>query len=213
MRKTALLLLIGLLSGCATHAEIKMPVVSQVQNASYQNKTLSYDILYSQPQPGIFTEGEQQSLTPLEDAELSVASASTLRDFPELMLEQLPASVNYAENSADLKLHVQIIAHDKKGPAYSDYEFGKSLGKGIASLGFASDEYDIIADFDAKYTIEQDNKKIFSKNYEVKETEDHQEGQFDLSNELDDITSQILEKHIILTLNDFFSEAADYIDP
>ncbi|WP_156804883.1 hypothetical protein [Vreelandella jeotgali] len=73
-------------------------------------------------------------MTPLEDAELSVASASTLRDFPELMLEQLPASVNYAENSADLKLHVQIIAHDKKVPLIPTMNLAKAWAKGLQVL-------------------------------------------------------------------------------
>lgn len=213
MKKLALIFMIAFLSGCATHAEIKMPVVNKVHDSAYENKTLQYNILYSQPQPGIVTGGEQQSLTPLEDAELSIASSSTLEDLSALILEQLPASVSHLDNNADLVLSIQIVAHDKKGPAYAEHQFAKSLGKGLLTLGTAPSEYIIIADFDAKYTLEQQGKEAFSKDYKVEELVNHQEGDFDFSNAKDDLTSQILEKHLILTLNDFFTEAAAYVKP
>ncbi len=208
MKKVVLLLMIAVLGGCATHAEIKMPTVTNVHDAVYENKTLNYEILYSQPKPGVFSGGEQLPLAPLEKAELSVASASTLKELPKLIFNQLPVSVKHLAENPDLTLKLEITAHDKKGPAFSDHEFAKSLGKNLLTLGFGSSEYNIVADFDAKYILEQDGNVIFTKNFKVKDEVDHEKGDFDSYNTLNEFTSQMLEKHLILTLHEFFTEAA-----
>ncbi|MGB5446125.1 MAG: hypothetical protein WBM99_11530 [Psychromonas sp.] len=211
MKKVLILLGAVVLTGCATHADIKMPAVTKVHNPVYENKTLNYEILYSQPKPGVFTGGEQLALAPLEKAELSVASASTLKELPKFIFEQLPVSVKHLVNSADLTLKLELTAHDKKGPAYADHEFTKSLGKNLLTLGLASEEYNIVADFDVKYSLIQDNKEIYSKEFKVRDEVDHERGDFDSFNTLNEFTSQILEKHLILTLHDFFTEAAVHV--
>lgn len=211
MKKLLILLGAIILTGCSTHADIKMPVVTKVHNAAYENKTLNYEILYGQPKPGIFTGGEQLPLAPLETAELSVASAAALKDLPTVIFDQLPMSVKYLAQDADLKLKLELVAHDKKGPAYADLEFFKSFTKNLVTLGFASDEYDIIADFDVKYVLIQDEKELFSKQFKVKEQVDHEKGDFEAYGSLNEYTGQILEKHLILTLHEFFTEAAPHI--
>lgn len=211
MKKIILLLMVSVLAGCATHAEIKMPVTIKVHDAAYENKTLHYEILYSQPKPGVFSGGEQLPLAPLEKAELSIASASTLKELPKLIFEQLPVSVKYLANNPDLTLKLEITAHDKLGPAYADYEFAKSFGKNLLTLGFASAEYNIVADFDAKYILEQKGEVIFTKDFRVRDEVDHEKGDFDSFNSLNEFTSQILEKHLILTLHEFFKAAAMHV--
>ena len=193
--------------GCATHATIEMPAVTQVYNKSFENKTFSYEILYSQPKPGVITGGEQMPLVPLEHAELSVASAATLKKLPDYIFEQLPSSVKRAgEGQSDFKLVVELIAHDKKGPAYSKYEAGKSIGKNLLTLGLGSAEYNIVADFDSEYRLYKGEQEVFAKSYKVDESVDHQRGDFESFNSLNDYSGQLLEKHLILTLNDFFKE-------
>ena len=211
MKKVVLLLIIAVLGGCATHAEIKMPTVTKVHSAVYENKTLNYEVLYSQPKPGVFSGGEQLPLVPLEKAELSVASASTLKELPKLIFNQLPVSVKHLAENPDLTLKLEITAHDKKGPAFSDHEFAKSLGKNLLTLGFGSSEYNIVADFDAKYILEQNGKVIFAKDFKVRDEVDHEKGDFDSYNTLKEFTSQMLEKHLILTLHEFFTEAAVHV--
>ncbi|AOW77634.1 hypothetical protein A3Q34_12695 [Colwellia sp. PAMC 20917] len=211
MKKLVLLLMFAVLGGCASHAEIKMPTLTAVHDPVYENKTLNYEVLYSQPKPGIFSGGEQLPLAPLENAELSVASASTLRDLPKLIFNQLPVSVKHLADNADLTLKLEITAYDKKGPAYSDHEFAKSLGKNLLTLGFASSEYNIVADFDVKYILEQRGKVIFTKDFKVKDEVDHEKGDFDSYNTLNEFTSQMLEKHFTLTLHSFFTEAAMHL--
>jgi len=209
--KKVILLMIVIMEGCASHAEITMPTVTKVHNPAYENKTLNYEILYSQPKPGIFTGGEQLALAPLEKAELSVASASTLKELPKFIFNQLPVSVKYVAENADLELKLEITAHHKKGPAYSDYESAKSFGKNLLTLGLASSEYNIVADFDVKYVLIQNGKEAFSKSFKVRDEVDHEKGDFDSFNTLNEFTSQILEKHFILTLHTFFSEAAKHV--
>lgn len=195
--------------GCTTHATIEMPPVTQVYNKSFENKTFSYEILYSQPKPGVITGGEQMPSVPLEQAELSVASAATLKKLPDYIFEQLPTNVKRAgEGQSDFKLVVDLIAHDKKGPAYSRYEAGKSFGKNLLTLGLGPAEYNIVADFDAEYRLYEGGQEVFVKSYEVEESVDHQRGGFEGFNSLNDYAGQLLERHLILTLNDFFKESS-----
>jgi len=212
MKKLLVALMALTMAGCATHANIEMPAVSQVYDTAYEDKSISHEVFYSQPKPGVFTGGEQLPMAPLAEAELSVASASVLRDLPNYIYEQLPASVKRASpEQADYNLVVELTAHHKKGPAYADYEMGKSFGKDLLTLGFGSSEYDIIADFDVAYKLVGDSETIFEKSYTVKESVDHEKGDFEGYNSLNEYTGQMLEKHLILTLNDFFQEAAPHL--
>lgn len=208
MKKFVTMTLALLLTGCATHANITAPVVSKVYDKAYDNKSLSYSILYSQPKPGIFTGGEQLPLTPLEKAELSIASSATLSKLSDYIFQQLPSNVQRAlDNNGDFKLVVEITAHHKKGPSYADYEAGKSFAKGMVTLGFGSDEYDIIADFDATYKLYVGDEIKFEKSYKVNDSVDHERGKFESFNAVNDVAGQLLEKHLIITLNNFFTEA------
>lgn len=210
MKKLFTILAVITLSGCATHANITMPTVTQVTDKAYENKTISYEVMYSQPKPGVFSEGNQLPLKPLKAAELSVASATTLKKLPNYILQQLPVSTETAaKGQGDLNLKIELYAHDKKGPAYAEYEMAKSLGKSLLTLGLGSSEYEIIADFDATYTLMQGHKEVFSKKYKVKDHADHERNQFEGFNGLNEYAGQMLEKHLVLTLNDFFKQAAN----
>lgn len=204
----AILAAVILVTGCATHAKIDMPGVSEVVSPAFENKSFSQEVLYSQPQPGMFSGGEQQTLKPLNEQELSVASAATLSKLPTYIKDQLPASSKVVNSTeSDFKLRVELMAHDKKGPAFADYEFGKSLIKSMLTFGFGSSEYDIIADFEVKYILSSSGKDLFAKSYSVSESVDHERGKLESFNSLNDFAGQLLEKHLILTLNDFFLTA------
>ncbi|MDE2000060.1 MAG: hypothetical protein KGI91_16565 [Burkholderiales bacterium] len=197
------------LAGCATHAQINVPALERVHSSAFENKAFGYEILYSQPRPGVFSGGDQLPLVPLDKAELSVASAVTLKKLPEYIYDQLPADVKKADpKNADYVLHVELVAHDKKGPAYADYQTGKTTAMKLISLGLASANYEIIADFDAKYTLLSHGRVVAEKSYVVKDSVDHQRGDFENFNSLNDYTGQMLEKHLIITLNDFFKSSS-----
>ncbi|WP_458526834.1 hypothetical protein [Onishia taeanensis] len=198
------------LSGCASHAQIDMPVVSQVHTPVLEGKTLAYDIYYSQPTPGLFNAGKQQALAPLEEAELSIASAATLKNLPDYIYEQLPSSVSRGEpGNSDYRVHVELTAHDKKGPVFADFQLAETVGKGFLTLGLAPSEYQIIADFEARYELHAKDILIYAEDYTVKDDVDHERGDFETYNSVNDPAGQLLKKHLILTLNDFFSDAAE----
>lgn len=209
MKKLIALSATVVITGCATHAQITVPPVAKVYSQTFENKTFGHEILYSQPKPGVFSGGEQQPLLPLEKAELSVASAATLRRLPQYIYDQLPATAKRAASPADADyvLHVELTAHDKKGPAFADYQAGKTAALKFVSLGMASNNYAIVADFDAKYTLLQQGQVVTEKSYKVKDSVDHQRGNFEGFNSLNDYTDQMLQKHLIMTLNDFFKAA------
>lgn len=208
MKNCSIALCLVLVTGCATHADIKTAAVTQLQSKNFENKSLSYNVLYSQPQPGVFTSGNQTTLKPLEQSELSIASAATLKNLPEYIYKQLPASVIKGEkNRSEFNLEVDLIAHDKAGPAYADYQAMKSFGKGMLTLGLGSSDYNIVADFDVTYKLTSHGKEIYSKEYTVKDSVQHQRGQLESFNSLNDFSGQLLEKHLMLTLNSFFKEA------
>ena len=208
MKKYFAYLLIAFLSGCATHADIKVPALQQVPSDAWRDKSFTYQILYSQPRPGLRSGDEMQPLRPFEHAELSAASAATLKKLPEYIAAQIPSSRVSREGAADYMLVVEIRARHKRGPAYSDYEAGKSVAKNLLSLGFAASEYNIVADFEATYRLQTaSGETVASKRYDVKDAVRHQRGDFESLNSLNDYTSQILEKHLLITLNDFFRSA------
>ncbi len=212
MKKLFAVSLSLMLAGCATHANIDMPVVSQVYDSFYENKSISYNIKYSQPEPGLFTAGEQMPLVDIKDAKLSVASAATLKKLPEYITQQLPPSVKISENnSSDFEIIVELVAKDKKGPAYADYNAGESFVKNFLTIGFAASEYQIVADFSANYKLYYQGKEIYAEKYVINESVDHERGDFDSFNSLNDYAGQLLERHLILTLNDFFKDSAEAI--
>lgn len=198
------------LTGCATPAQISMPTVQKVVHTAYENKTIKYDVLYSQPKPGMLSGGEQQPMQPIENAELSVASAKTLTNIRQYIQDQLPNSSKLLKKGeSDLDLVIRMKAFHKKGPAYADFEGMKSFGKSLLTFGLASNEYDIIADFEVTYDLTKNGQILFSKDYKVKESVDHERGKLDGFNELNVYAAELLEKHLIITLNDFFGEAAN----
>lgn len=202
-----------LASGCATHAKIESPVVSEVRHPVYENKSFHTEVYYSQPQPGIFNGSKQLPLVPLDEATLSVASAMVMSRFESMVERQLPpSSVISGQLGSDYMLRVELVCNNKKGPVYADHEFLKSVGKGILTLGLASSEYDIIADFNVKYELIKGGDVLFEKSYDVAEQVDHERGKFESINSVNDYPPVLFEKHLLLTLNDFFVEAAGPLD-
>ena len=198
------------LTGCAQHATIDMPYVEATYKEEWQGKKFDYDILYSQPKPGVFTGGEQMPLMPIEKAELSVASSATLRKFPEYLMKQLPAGSKIgSDEDFDYKIKVEMEAYDKKGPAYADYNAGESMAKGLLTLGLAASEYEIIADFKVTYSIQDAaGNELLKQTYTVKDSVEHERSDFESFNSLNDYAGQLLEKHLIITLNEFAKKAA-----
>lgn len=208
MKKLLILAFAIFLTGCATHAKITAPVVSRVQDPAYDNKVMRYDILYTQPKPGFITGGEMMPLRPLDDAELSVASAKSLAKLPDYIFAQLPANMKRSTTeNGDFQFRVVLVAHHKKGPTYADYLLGSTMVHHALTLGLGSDKYHLIADFDVTYSLSTDGHPVFQKTYNVRESLDHENGPFESLNSPDEYANQLFEKYMLLSLNDFFKEA------
>lgn len=196
------------LAGCASHPQISSPVVERANSERWDGKSFSYELLYSQPKPGVFSSGQQQELAPIGKAQLSVGSAQVLSNFPTIVDQILPAKASLTKSeSSDYALKVALIANDKKGPTYAEYEFGKSLAKGLVTLGLGAAEYNIVADFSVEYTLSNKNGERFSKKYNINESIDNEKGAFEIHDRNSDYAAELLKKHIIVTASSFFSEA------
>ncbi len=199
------------LSGCATHGEVTVPVKLAVDNPTFHGKTFSSELLYSQPEPGVFSDGKQQPLTPIEDANLSVGASRVLSQFNNLFSRQLPAAASLGpKENSDYSFTVELTAKDKKGPSFADFDMLASTGKSLLTLGLGSSEYTIIADFDVTYKLETtDGESVLEKSYSVHDEVDHERGKLDGYDIGDDLAARLLEKHIVLTMNDFFQSTLE----
>jgi len=196
------------IGGCATHAVVEQVVVQKINSQNFQNKSFEYDVLYSQPKPGVFSGGEQLPLMPIENAELSVASAKVLSRLNEILKSNLPDSVKIVDEKGDYELQLAITAKDKKGPAYADYDMAASLGKSLLTLGLGSSEYTIVANFDVEYSL-KDSKgvEIYKNKYSVDEELDHEKSKLEGHDIGHSLAEQLLNKHINLTIQDFLRMA------
>ena len=198
--------------GCATHAKIDMPVISKVNSTKWQGKTFRYEVFYSQPKPGVFSSGEQEELKPLSEATLSVGSAQVMTILPQILADQLPVNTVLTDSEkADYRLRVEMVAHHKLGPAYPDYKTGKNLAKGLLTLGMGADEYDIVADFDVKYSLTSKEGKEFEKEFTVNDSIEHERSSIEFKNNTFDYASELLRKHIMVTSSAFLKEASQQL--
>jgi hypothetical protein len=209
----AAVLLAASISGCATHATIQQPALAKVSKTEWNSKTLNYKILFSQPEPGLIGGGEQQPMTPLKDAKLSLGSEMALKDLPTHLEQQMPAGVKLVnDDSGDYGLEIRITAHSKRGPAYGDYQFLSSFAKNLLILGLGPKDYLLIADFDAEYALSSKGGDRFSKTFTVKDSVEHQRGPFESLFSPNEYAAQLLRKHMSVTLNDFLKQAADKVN-
>ena len=133
-----------------------------------------------------------------------------LQKMATYLQSQMPPTTKHVEKGqpSDMMLVVEMEVYVRRGPAYSDHQFAKSVAKGMLSLGLAPSDYKIIADFDVKYSLKQEGRELISKAYKINDSVKHQKGDFEKFSTLDDYSAQMLEKHMVLTLNDFLKEAA-----
>ncbi|MCD9513304.1 hypothetical protein [Photobacterium carnosum] len=195
-----------ILTGCATHGVVTIPIKAPIVNPEFDGKTFTTQLFYSQPEPGLFTAGKQLQLKPIEDAQLSVGASRVLSHFNSLFKIQLPeGSIFVNKGISDYTLIIELYAKDKFGPSYADYDALLSLGKSFLTLGLGSAEYTIIADFNITYKLKDSKGNIlYKKDFSVNEKVDHEKDAFDHFAMGDDLASELLEKNIVLTMNDFF---------
>lgn len=201
------------LSGCASHAKIERKALNSVSIPAMYDKTINNEVFYSQPLPGVFNGKEMQDVQPLEDVQLSVASAEVMDGIDNLLAKHKPLNTTVTDGNADYMLRVTIIANDKKGPVYGDHEFMKSVAKNMLTLGFAGSDYEIVSDFKITYELYQDNQLIHQKTQKMNDSYDHDSGfiEFNKFENVDKASRAAFEKHIGESITTFYQEAKSKI--
>ncbi len=214
MKKSLIAALLALtITGCATHATIDQPTLPQVTKTAWSSKTLSYKILFSQPEPGLIGGGEQQPMTPLKDAKLSIGSKIVMKDLPAELEKQMPAGIKLiSDDGSDYGLEIRITAHNKKGPVYPDHQFLASFAKNLFMFGLGPQDFELVADFDAEYTLTNKSGERYAKTFTVSDRVEHQKGLFEGAFSPNEYAAQLMRKHMALTLNDFLKQAADKVN-
>lgn len=211
MKPILLMVAVVWLTGCASHAKIKMKGMMPVASEQFSGKSFHHDIYYTQPKPGMFfAGGDEMPMKPLSEAELSVHSSSVLLKFPDYIKKQLPVSATIGTDKMhDYLIRVELTAYNKMGPAYYEHEFFKSVFFGVLTLGLSPSLYDLKAEFDVTYSLlDADGKILYTKSYNVDEKLDHQMSAFDKMALLSDLSQQLFEKHLLETMNDFLLNAS-----
>lgn len=205
------LLCAAFLTACATPAKIVTSEVSDYRSPSYLNKTISFDILYSQPEPKVFGSGAQQAFKPIAIQEKHSFSEKVLEDVTPFIESQLPhgASATVSAHS-DLLLSVKLSTPNKLGPVAPDYRLGETFGKKVISLGFAAKNYDLVADYSVELTLFQNGDRIYWKRYDVSSSVKHQVGNFSSPNNLYNYSRDYFRKTLAETLSEFY-KAADSV--
>ena len=72
-----------IINGCATHAVVEQTVVEKINSQNFENKSFKYNTTAN------LSQAKQLPLTPIEQAELSVASAQVLGRLNEILKSNL----------------------------------------------------------------------------------------------------------------------------
>lgn len=196
---------------------VNMPSVQVIHNEEWENKKFDYDILYSQPKSQISGSEEQPPLMPFDEKlsivdARSVATFLAIRKFPDYLLQQLPVGAKLgSDNDFDYKIIVEMEAHNKKGPVYASHEKVESAVTSLLTLGMTPNERELIADFKVTYRLLNSNgTELFDKSFNINNRVDHiaYEGLYG-TQRIYDNESKLLEKYLVITLNEFITE---YID-
>lgn len=199
------------MAGCASRAEIDMPIIQPVQSLAYEHKTFYPDIYYCQPQANLFSGAATQAMRPLGSAKLPRASSPPMKNFDLLLREQLPSTsmITHDVREKDYRLKVEIQAHENRGPVYLDYLMAKNLPMNLLTFGIANEDFDVIADFEVVYSLyDKDDQLLYRKDYTVKDSVPHQTGNFDLGDRMLMPARDMMKKYLQLTMNDFFIQAS-----
>jgi len=203
-------LFVVFITGCANPAQIKEPILADLSNDLWQQKTLSYQVNYAQPTPGIFTGGDVVELQPIRNVSKSIYSSKILSTLDDHIKTNIPNNIKFIEDSksSDYRMEIDLIAFHKKGPAYSDYLDLANWTKFFLTLSMNYvHDYDIIADYKLNCRLYDKNDNLIHENgYKVKDVLEHEEYKYNITSSDDILASALFKKHISININNFFKE-------
>mgnify|MGYP001475668078 CR=1 FL=1 len=79
------------------------------------------------------------------------------------------------------------------------------------TLGLASNEQEIVANFEVTYTVfDLNGSELISKTYKVNDSVEHEKSDFEIADiNGKRLTGELFKKHITLTLNEFVKEISN----
>lgn len=204
-------LIITTLVGCASPGKVDMPYVKSHDIPQMEQKRISYDITYQAPEYGTFVDGEMLPPMHISKARLNGDTRIILNNFSQILASQIPSNaVVINSGTGDYKLSLHIKAYDAEGPVVIENLFAETLLKETLTLGMASNEQEIVANFEITYSLFDNNgTKVISKTYKVTDSVDHEKSDYEVADiNGKRLTGDLFKKHVTLTLNEFVEETA-----
>lgn len=208
LRAICALGLLGALVGCATPANIPEGPDSKIQSPAYTGKTINYDLLYKQPKSGKSSSDTQLDYLPVSAHKLSYESEMSFENIDDVINNWLPVGMASTKSvNSDYKLNVKVSSPLARGPSYADFHFFETWYKNVFTLGFAPSYYEIVADYDVEYQLLKNGSLVYSQNYEIRKSVDHQRGDFTHMKHLRTYSSKLFKSTLADSMNDFFAVA------
>ncbi|WP_413282754.1 hypothetical protein [Vibrio sp. MA40-2] len=210
--KIASILAVAALVGCATPGQVDMPYVKAHDVQAMNEKKIAYELTYQAPEYGVFFDGEMLPSMPISEARLNGSTRTVVNNFNQILASQLPSNALIVNSDqGDYKVVAHIKAFDGEGPVTIHDLFGETLLKETLTLGFASNEQEIVADFEITYTVvDSQGSELLSKTYKVNDSIEHEKSDYEIANINGlRLTGELFKKHVTLTLNEFVEEISN----
>ena len=148
----------------------------------------------------------------ISEARMNGSTRTVINNFNQILATQLPSNalvVNSGEG--DYKVVAHIKAFDGEGPVTVEDLIGETLLKETLTLGLASNEQEIVANFEVTYTVVDSNgSELISKSYKVNDRVEHEKSDYEIADiNGKRLTGELFKKHITLTLNEFVKEISN----
>lgn len=199
------------LAGCGTVAQVENNQIEKRQHTLLNGKSIALRANYrihewnddgmyligQKPKPGETHDVDYDSTRELkkgvvlQDSELGLGTRDLLGRFEPTLRQALQASgANVSGSAEDYQLNATLTFGPTPAPAYADYNFGKSLGMGLVTMGLAPKQYRLRTDYTLTLVLRDLRSGQLVKQEICKSDQEHAHSisQFDLSN--------VQQKHI-----------------
>ncbi len=194
----ALILAMSAMSGCSNAPQKTVDDQVQERQAftihALKGKSVALDVAYFQKVKKEGTDelevrpverekdNEMYKGVLLEDARLQLKTNEQL-DFFQKYLERVVTTsggqLAQEGSKADVKIQASLTYGPTPAPAYRSYNFGKSLGLGLLTLGLGPNSYDAVADYEIGLTLNDNNKTVEYK-ARVEQSSEHLKSSFNI---------------------------------
>ena len=212
LTKLASIVAVATLVGCATPGQVDMPHVKAHDVQIMEQKKVAYEVTYQAPEYGVFVDGEMLPTMQISEARLNGSTRTVINNFNQILATQLPSNALIINSGkGDYKVVAHIKAFDGEGPVTVEDLIAETILKETLTLGLASNEQEIVANFEVTYTVfDLNGSELISKTYKVNDSVEHEKSDFEIADiNGKRLTGELFKKHITLTLNEFVKEISN----